>query len=216
MKSGTVPRQVDQVVDLPLARSARATPDMDVLVLGLKSRDPVSEAQFLRLFSALVERTLCRILGIHHDLEDLVQEVFLRVLRRLSTLDEPRALPGFVTSTAVFVAREAIRSRKRRSWLLFLAPPDLPQVPAAASEEAQDSLRAFYTVVRTLDEIEQVAFTLRFVEGMELTELAAVCGVSLASIKRLLRSAKIKFIERAARYPELDAWLEEGSPWTTP
>ena len=56
---------------------------------------------------------------------------------------------------------------------LFLPPEETPELAApAASLEARAALRAFYEVVGHLDPDARIAFTLRVVEGMELTEIA--------------------------------------------
>jgi RNA polymerase sigma-70 factor (ECF subfamily) len=47
---------------------------------------------------------------------------------------------------------------------------------------------------------------------MELTEVAASCGVSLATIKRRLARAQASFVGAAAREPALLEWLNAGAP----
>ena len=48
---------------------------------------------------------------------------------------------------------------------------------------------------------------------MELTEIAAACGVSLATIKRRIKSAEAEFMERGKEYEALAEWFEEGTRW---
>ena len=59
-----------------------------------------------------------------------------------------------------------------------------------------------------------IAFALRFVDGMELVEVAEACEVSLATIKRRLARAQAKFTNIARTYPVLHEWLERGARWT--
>ncbi len=148
------------------------------------------------------------------DLDDLVQEVFVRAFQRVEELREPRALPAWLTGIAVNVARETIRAGKRRRWLRFMAEEETPDVPAlVAAPETRAAVRAFYAVVAELDADERIAFTLRFVEGMELAEVAGACGVSLSTIKRRIKSAEDEFVERAQAHDALASFLEEGTRW---
>ncbi len=182
------------------------------LVAGLRAKETWAERELLVRFSDHVARVLVRILGSKQEQEDLTQEVFFRVLTRLETLDRPEALAGFVTSIAVFVARERIRSRRRRRWLVFKAHEDLPEVECdAPSLEVRRAMVAFYRAVHEMEEDQQVYFTLRFVEDMDLSEIASAAGVSLSTVKRRLAVAEATFYEKARRQPELEPWLKEMS-----
>jgi RNA polymerase sigma-70 factor (ECF subfamily) len=184
------------------------------LVAGLRMRRPSAERQLLERFSPVVERVLTRILGVTSELDDLEQEVFVRVFERVGELREPSALRGFVASVAVFVAREALRSKRRRRWLFFVAPESAPEIELPGVDPvAREAVRAFYEVVGKLPEDERIAFCLRYVEGMELTELAAVCESSVSTIKRRLRAAEARFSRLSAQRPELCELLEEGTRW---
>jgi predicted RNA polymerase sigma factor len=57
-----------------------------------------------------------------------------------------------------------------------------------------------------------MAFSLRFIAEMDLTEVAAACGVSLATIKRRLSRADAKFRAGARTEPELEQRLSEPAP----
>jgi RNA polymerase sigma-70 factor, ECF subfamily len=184
------------------------------LIRKLCAGDPWAERALIDRYAAPVERILMRILGGHPDLDDLTQEVFVRAFERLDELHDPPALGRWLAAIAVFVAREAIRKKRRRQWLIFLPAETTPEIEVpAASLEARAALRAFYEVVDSLDADKRIAFTLRFVEGMELGEIAEVCDVSLATIKRRIKSAEVDFYARGRLRAELVDWFEEGKRW---
>jgi RNA polymerase sigma-70 factor, ECF subfamily len=188
--------------------------DPRALLLALRAGEPWAERAFLEGETGNVERILTRILGWHCELDDLTQEVFVRAFARLDELREPDALRGWLSSIAVFVAREAIRKKRRRRWLVFLPAQETPEMTAApVSPEARDALRAFYDVVSGLDADTRIAFTLRCVGGMELSEIAEACEVSLATVKRRLKRAANDFYARGRARPELIDWFEEGTRW---
>ncbi|XYH94992.1 RNA polymerase sigma factor [Sorangium sp. So ce1128] len=184
------------------------------ILRGLHARNPAAERRLLDAYAGLVERMLFRILGDVRSLEDLVQDVFARVFSRIDDVREPEALKPFITSVTVFVAREALRKKRRHRWLAFFASDELPEVAASADPEARQGVRAFYRALETLDADDRLAFTLRIVEGQELTEVAAACKVSLATVKRRIQRAELAFVERCKNDEVLSAWLAEGDRWT--
>jgi RNA polymerase sigma-70 factor (ECF subfamily) len=184
---------------------------------GLRARREWAERAALERYTPQVRRVLVRILGSPAEVDDLGQEVFLRGINRIGELREGVALRSWFTSFAVNVAREALRARARRRWLLFFAPAELPEPDGEAAEtnpdakaDASRALRATYEVLGQMRTAARTAFTLRHLDGMELGEVASACGVSLSTIKRRLEAAEETFRARARRHPLLRAWLEEG------
>ncbi|MDC3988233.1 RNA polymerase sigma factor [Polyangium jinanense] len=191
--------------------------DDAALVLAFRRGDPGALATLYDRHADHVHRVLYRILGFDHELADLHHDVFVRALGSLPKLEDPSALKGWLTMITVHVARSSITRRRRRKWLWFLPSDELPEVPSSApSEEVLDALRATYAVLDTLPAEERIAFALRFIDGMELTEVAAACGTSLATIKRRLARAGARFEAEARRHPVLEPWLERGTRWGNP
>src|SRR5688500_11996384 len=112
---GTEPRVAPPVPAGQEQETSEAT-----LIRRLCAGDRWAERALIDRYAAHVERILMRILGGHPDLDDLTQEVFVRAFERLDELHDPPALPRWLGAIAVFVAREAIRRKKRRQWLIFL------------------------------------------------------------------------------------------------
>jgi RNA polymerase sigma-70 factor (ECF subfamily) len=188
------------------------------LVDGLRAGESWARDQLFDRYAALVERTLRRILGreLHVDLADLIHDCFVQTLDSLRHLREPDALPGWIRSISVHVARKWIRTRRARSWLLFWEPAAIPHVPASeADPEIRDAYVRTYAVLDRLGVDDRIAFVLRHVEGLELAELATACRVSLSTIKRRLARAEQRFAAIATRDPVLREWLEGGKRWTS-
>lgn len=206
-----------KLVHPPPAPKITFAGDDAALVDGFRRGDPGARAALYDRHAAHVHRVLYRILGFHRDLADLHHDVFVRALGSLPTLADPGALKGWLTMIAVHVAHTAITRRKRRSWLWFLPSDELPEVASnSASGEVRDALRATYVVLDALPADERIAFALRFVDGMELTEVAAACATSLATIKRRLARATDRFEAEARKQPALEAWLDGGTRWGNP
>jgi RNA polymerase sigma-70 factor, ECF subfamily len=185
------------------------------LVRGMVARDPEAMGAFYDRHAAHVLRILARILGSREgELKDLQHEVFVRAFSSIQTLADPNAVRAWLTSIAVFTARICIQRRTRGRWLRFFSPEELPSAIAPdADHEAGAALRATYAILDRMATDERVAFALRFIDGLELTDVAAACGVSLATIKRRLARAEVSFARMARSEPVLADWLEGGARW---
>lgn len=160
-----------------------------------------------------IRRVLVNVLGPDADVPELLQEVFVRALNGVSGLRDDARLKAWLTRIAVFVAREHIRARVRQRRLLRSLPDELEISENIASEELREAVARTYAVLSLLSLDQRIVFALRYVQGLELSELAEACGVSLATVKRRLARAETRFIRLASREPALRPWLEEGRRW---
>src|SRR5215831_5185230 len=131
-------------------------------------------------FYPMVRRVLCRSLGPRQDVEDLVQEVFLRLYRKLPALRDPTALRGFVLSITMHVVQTELRNRWIRRWLGLSDDGTLPDVAADDPDpdhEGREALRRFYAVLDRLSAGDRAAFVLRHVEELELVDVAGALRV---------------------------------------
>lgn len=212
MPSSPTVIRLDEVRRAALARVP--PPDEEALVRDLRDGKRWAERALLERHGKHVERVLTHILGARSDLDDLAQEVFVRAFQRVGDLREPQALRGWLSGFAANVAREAIRKQRRRWWQVLRSPEETPEIEApSCSPEDRAALRAFYEVLGQMDADARIAFTLRHVEGLELTEVAAICGVSLATIKRRLKAAEGDFCARGRAHEALVDCFEEGTRW---
>ena len=162
-----------------------------------------------------VRRVLIRVLGLDQDVPDLLQEVFLTALTTIGKLEDPRALRSWLTSIAVHHARGLIRKRTRRRILRFVDPDELDGHPApAAAAEQHEAMRALYRVLEEMPTDDRIVFALRFIDRMDLYEVAAACRVSRATVSRRLQRAESRFVEAARRHEALTEWLDGGTRWS--
>lgn len=185
-------------------------------VPALRRGEAWARTALVQKYHAKVERLVAGALGIDGDLMDVVQDVFVKVLKNVHQLKDPAALPGWIASLAVFTARGHIRHRRRWRWIRFLAPEDVPDLPIAGHDaEGSATMHAVYRAIDTLPTDERLAFSLRFVSELELTEVAAACQVSLATIKRRLARAEARFLAAAGTSPLLRERLERSHRFGT-
>lgn len=164
-----------------------------------------------------IERMLRRTLGYerHTEIEDLLHEVFVQALSSASKIRDSVALLAWLQTIAARVAFHTMRRRRARSWLHFHAPEQVPDVVTEdASPEARRACASFYRVLDRMPAAEQLVFTLRHVEGMEVASVAQTCNVSLSTAKRRLIKAEQRFARLAANEPDLKPWIQAGGRWT--
>jgi RNA polymerase sigma-70 factor (ECF subfamily) len=188
-------------------------PETDTaLVRALQAGEMRAGAVLFDRYAAHIRRVLVRVLGPDPELADLLQDVFVSALASIRKLSEPSALKAWLTRTAIFMARGRIRRRTRWRFLRFVGPDELPDIagPELKPEE-REALAGVYRTLSKLPANQRIAFALRVLDGMELAEVAAACGVSLATIKRRVSQAQRRFAELARREPSLRDWVERAS-----
>jgi RNA polymerase sigma-70 factor (ECF subfamily) len=157
-----------------------------------------------RRFAPAVIMMATRSLGSEPEAEDLAQEVFYRVFRKVRTLREPDSLRSFIFSFAIRVLKTELRSKQTRSWLTFRQPDALMDLEYASTDmESRDLLRRFYGLLDRLSPRHRLVFALRHLECMTVGEIAAHMELSASTVKRLLDQA----VAKLSRWIETDLGL---------
>jgi len=198
----------------PRAAPARQRTDAE-LVTALRADDPAAPAMLWARCSPAVRRRLTKVLGPGIEIEDLTQEVFLRVFVRLPSLRDPSALKPFVLSVAMNVLKWELRRRwvSRRVGLSISGR--LPDIAGTSNDtEARQALRRCYQIFDRLTTKERLAFVLRYLEGMTIDEVAATLEVSVSTAKRWVGSGARKVADLVSRDPDMRSFFvkprEEG------
>lgn len=188
--------------------------DDRALAAALKAGSPGAMEALYDRHAPYISRIIARIVNVNVDLTSLLHDAFIQAFTSIHTLKDNRRLKSWLTSVAVFTVRKKLR---RRSYALQICYPDSDQVDRRSAPpsdpEVLAALRDVYEVLDDMPVDERIAFSLRFIEEMELKEVAVTCRVSLATIKRRLNRARSRFCLKAAHYPLLVEWMREGGEW---
>ena len=130
--------------------------------------------------------------------DDLVQETFLRVIRKRDTLKEPSKLRPWIYSIAFNLCRDHLRRRAGASRPDQTDPETLPlleQMPAPSSIEAalagQQMNACLQHKLTLLPENLRTVLWLFEMEDMSQHDIAQVLGISIDNVKvRLHRGRK--------------------------
>lgn len=168
-------------------------------------------------YARLARSLLRRSMGPDAEVEDLLQEVFLRFFERVATLRDPGALTSFLVGITLRVARGELRKRRVRRWLSLTDSGDLPDAATRGADlGAREAVRRLYRILDELRPSARLAFVLRHIEGYELADVATHLGCSLATVKRRLTLADDVVAKRAAGDPLLRAYVRPPSPGGEP
>lgn len=188
--------------------------DNAALVEALRANHAGAKAALFHRHVRLVERIITHVLGFDSELADILQDVFTAALGSIHRLQDPAALEAWLSRVASLTARKVLRTRSRRRWIRrFVDSAEEERYEpagAALDVEGRRAVHAVYSVLNRLPTDERIAFALRFIDGMELSEVANACGVSIATIKRRLVRAEARFLANAKNFPALTHWVEGG------
>lgn len=151
-------------------------------------------------FDALYERVhpplhryVIRLVGDRDVAEDVVQESFVRLLRRGDLAGEDARL--WVFTVATNLVRDRGRSTSRRQRLLAAEPVHQPMSPAPDVElERNESIRRVRAALDRLPERDRVMLMMRE-EGFRYAEIAELVDVATSSVGTLLARAIKRFVE---------------------
>lgn len=189
-----------------------ASHDDAALARLVAAADPCGASALWDRYASLVRGLLRRTLGPSADVEDLVQDAFIGLLRTLPGLRDPDALRSFVVGTALRIARNEVRRRRVRRCLSLTLTGSMPDAAqqGASDPEARRAVRRLYEMLAKVDDRGRMAFLLRHLEGCDLAELAAALGCSLATAKRVLARAEDRVNAMVRRDPLLAAYARES------
>jgi len=199
------PRQPLELV----SSHASATEANAELVRAVVAGRPTAAAALWKEYGGLVYRIAERALGSPHDAEDITQDVFLSLFRKLGGLRDPGALRSFVVSVTIRKVRSKLRGRRLRWWITPTQNGQLPELPGRGVD-ADQALVRFYSLLDRLPIEDRMVFALRRVDGMPLDDVAAAMGFSLATVKRRLCRADAELSRLMEAEPVLVMFLHRG------
>jgi RNA polymerase sigma-70 factor (ECF subfamily) len=166
-------------------------------------------------YAPLVRGVLRRVFEPEDAVEDAVHDVFVRLFENVSQVRDTSALRSYIVTIALNTARSELRRRRVRSIFGFSGDEPRPRramawaPPASPELEARIATARLFRILDALPAEERVVILLRYVEEMELTEVAERSGVSLATVKRRLSRASERIIARAKRDAILTDYFDD-------
>ncbi len=149
-----------------------------------------------------IYRLALRLLGHREDAQDATQEVFLRLYKHLSRLDEKRELVPWLYRVTVNVCHDLVR-RRRRNMTVSLDDVDadalVDSMKTEWGAEFAEQRRILAEGLKTLSENERAVIVLRDIEGLSTEDVARLLGSSASTVRSHLSRARVKlkrFVDR--------------------
>jgi RNA polymerase sigma-70 factor (ECF subfamily) len=180
----------------------------------IQSAQSGNDAAFNQVVSAYRKRilgTIARLIGRPEDVEDVAQDVFLRLYFSLDQLRTPEVFEPWLYRLTVNAAYDYLRRQKRRneSRMSDLSEQQVMLADAVAGSKAdmerrqQAQARELATMLlEAVSEEDRILLTLKEVEGLSLKELEKIYNVNENALKvRLFRARQrvIRAYESAQR-----------------
>jgi RNA polymerase sigma-70 factor (ECF subfamily) len=166
-------------------------------VLRAQSGDADALNELLKAVQAPLFRYISNMVNDPHLAENILQEVFLRIYRKLHWLREPAVFRSWAYQIAT---RETFRQLKReRRWNILGDETGLQTIvaPPPREEFAPELVERLPELVANLSPASRAVIVLYYLHEMSLVETAAILQVPLGTVKsRLaygLESLRAKF-----------------------
>ena len=168
------------------------------VIAKARGGDPAAFNEMVLAYRKRILGTISRLIGRPEDVEDVAQEVFVRLYYSLDQLRTPEVFEPWLYRLTVNASYDYLRKSKRRgeSRMSDLSEQQVIMADAIAGgrQDAEDrqrgEVREFVDALfRHVSEDDRLLLTLKEVEGLSLKELERIYSVNENALKvRLFRA----------------------------
>ena len=188
--------------------SASETSEDSILVSAARAGDRTAFGHLYERYARMVHGMLLARVP-HSEVDDLVQDVFMLALRRLSTLRESGKFGAWLAA----IARNRANDYHRQSTPEGPSPDDLhdQEIESATTSGDQATPAAILEVIKSLPSAYRETLILRLIEGMTGPEIAARTGMTHGSVRVNLHRGMQQLRAKLGSSPsEGDSQQEKG------
>jgi len=180
------------------------TDDPQLAELAKQARDGnrLAFEQLIDRYQGDIHRMIYYRIRARMDAEDLAQDVFVRAYRSISRLREPERFRSWLFTIAVNRVNDHLRKKKVRSIFkssdegieIQPATTDTQERPEALEQVLkEDFWRHVERIAKRLSKMEREVFMLRFMDNLNINEIAQIVKKSESTVKTHLYRALAKF-----------------------
>lgn len=172
----------------------------EVLARRVQQGDRGALDRLVRRYLRAIHAVIASYLAERADIEDAVQETFLRALDRITGYEPARPFAPWLYQIARNVARDrlAASARRRTEPLPGGGLEESAPGPEVVTERAEIR-RAVDAAIRELPEQQRTAFRLHDVDGYTTNEAARIMGLSPGTIRSHVHHARRALRQALAR-----------------
>jgi RNA polymerase sigma-70 factor (ECF subfamily) len=182
-----------------------ATTDAE-LVERCRRGEPDAFEELYRLHASRVYNLACRFTGSQVEGEDLLQDVFVQVFKKLGSFKGDSAIGTWIYRLATNLCLDHVRSREGRSRQVTDQIEDESGLPV--TKDARPLRAERIDVERAIASLPlgyRAAFVLHDVEGFEHHEVAAMLGIAEGTSRSQVHKARLRIREYLAGAPRVAA-----------
>ena len=181
----------------------------DVRLMRLVARGDTSAfEQVIERHQALVAGTAARMLGSNSDVEDIAQQVFIRVWKSARRYVPRAKFTTWLLKITRNLVFNELRRAKRRAQVPLQSDPGIEEFPlkdetnpAPDAALLEDELqRAIEEAIMQLPESQRMALVLRRYEQLSYEQIAEVLDLSVPAVKSVLFRARTELRSRLSKY----------------
>jgi RNA polymerase sigma-70 factor (ECF subfamily) len=138
----------------------------------------------------MVFRLISRFFRTREDVEDLAQDVFLKIFARIDQVRPDENFPGWLARVTVNTCYDELRKTRRRKAAMETYGPEMMAEQTVAPTEPETPGKARMALQR-LDPKLRIPLVLKEVEELSVEEIARTMGLTQTNVKvRLFRARK--------------------------
>jgi RNA polymerase sigma-70 factor (ECF subfamily) len=173
---------------------------------GSEARSLPSFAEVYELHFDFVWRSARRLGVPEHNLDDVVQDVFVTVYRRLGEFEGRSQLKTWIFGVLRHTVRDLRRSARRKPTEALAEEPSDARTSPHERAVHEESARLLSRLLETLDEDQREVFVLSELEQMSAPEIASALDVNVNTVYSRLRTARQEFEAALKRAQSRDQW----------
>ena len=160
-----------------------------LLILRCQTGDQAALADLIARYSAALRLFLKKITGNAAAADDLLQETWFEVYRKINRLNSPAAFPAWLYR----IARDkAYRELRRRSaWQAVIDEKLSQETPTGEESFAPDDAEAVRAAMDQIAPEHREVLMLRFIEDMSYDQIAQVIGRPVGTVRSRIHYAKL-------------------------
>ncbi|WP_420455734.1 RNA polymerase sigma factor [Rubrivirga sp.] len=183
-------------------------PDDSALLRSARSGDPDAFRTLVVRYQGLVAHVVGRVVADPAEREDVGQEVFLQVHRRLDQFRGDAQLSTWVGRIAYHAALRHVRRRRPTPIGLGTDAPEPPGPDDSdAASEAEHRDRVLRAAIDSLPPAHRVALTLFHLDGLSHAQVAETLGLPLGTVKNTLFRARKRLKDLLLTATPREDWL---------
>src|SRR5216117_4530367 len=160
------------------------------LIVRAQQGDRSAHEAIINRFAPMVFRLISRFFRTREDVEDLAQDVFLKLFARIDQVRPDENFPGWLARVTVNTCYDELRKTRRRKMAMESYSPEALGATSVAPHEP-DSFGRTKLAIQRLDPKLRIPLLLKEVEEMSVEEIARTMGLTQTNVKvRLFRARK--------------------------